>query len=274
MVCLISGTSNGVIILTAFHLISFPDVRAPHLLVLQCSGRGPLMIKAGFRRGQPHVLDSCRRLEVPAEASIEETRRSRLPPRDVTALLQAWSQGDRSALDELVPKLHADLHRLAHKYMNREREGHTLQTTALINETYLRLVDAQQVRWQHRAHFFAVAAGVMRHILVDYARSRLVQKRGRGAPTVCLEAAGNVTVNLDPDVIALNDALSALETLDHRKAKVVELRFFGGLTVEETAEVLHISADTVSRDWKMAKVWLLRELKIACADKPRTFQDS
>lgn len=197
-----------------------------------------------------------------------------MPLRDVTALLQAWSQGDRSALDELVPRLHADLHRLAHKYMGREREGHTLQTTALINETYVRLVDAQRVKWQDRAHLFAVAAGVMRHILVDYARSRFVEKRGGGAPTVCLDAVGNITVNLDPDIVALNDALSALETLDQRKAKVVELRFFGGLTVEETAEVLHVSADTVTRDWKMAKVWLLRELKGERMDEPRTFQGS
>ena len=197
-----------------------------------------------------------------------------MPARDVTALLQAWSQGDRSALDELAPMLHADLHRVAHKHMNSERGGHTLQTTALINEMYVRLVDVQRVKWQDRAHFFAVAAGVMRHILVDYARSRLGQKRGGGAPTVCLDAASSIQVNLDPDIVGLNDALCALETLDQRKAKVVELRFFGGLTVDETAEVLHISADTVSRDWKMAKVWLLRELQSGRTNEPGSFQSS
>jgi RNA polymerase sigma factor (TIGR02999 family) len=179
---------------------------------------------------------------------------------DVTRLLRAWSQGDEHALEQLVPLVHAELHRLAHRYMSRERGDHTLQTTALINEAFLRLVHSADVQWENRAHFFAVSASIMRHILVDFARARLHQKRGGQVVKISLDQAPNVTNLPSPDLVALNDALSALAQLDSRKAKVVELRFFGGLTVDETAEVLQTSTATVIRDWQFAKVWLLREL--------------
>jgi RNA polymerase sigma factor (TIGR02999 family) len=181
-------------------------------------------------------------------------------PNEVTQLLVAWSEGDQSALERLVPLVYEELHRLARRYMRRERAGHTLQTTALVNEAYLRLVDLKTVRWQNRAHFFAVSAQVMRRILVDFARSRRYQKRGGGALQVSFERALNIGDQRDTDLVALDDALGALAEIDPRKSKVVELRFFGGLSVEDTAHVLKVSPDTVMRDWKMAKVWLLREL--------------
>jgi RNA polymerase sigma factor (TIGR02999 family) len=181
-------------------------------------------------------------------------------PPQVTELLLAWSQGDETALDKLIPMVHGELRRLAKRYMAHERPGHTLQTTALINEAYLRLVNSKNVRWQNRAHFFAVSAQLMRRILVDFARSRNYQKRGGGALQVSLVEALESTDERGADLIALDDALSALAELDPRKSQVVELRFFGGLSVEETAEVLKVSPDTVMRDWKMAKVWLLREM--------------
>lgn len=180
---------------------------------------------------------------------------------EVTQLLNAWSKGDEAALEQLVPLVHAELHRLAHRYMNRERGDHTLQTTALINEAYLRLVNLSEVQWHDRAHFFAVSANIMRRILVDFARSRLGRRRGGHPARVSLEDAPSIADLDHPYLVALNDALSALADLDTRKAKVVELRFFGGLTVDETAEVLHVSPETVTRDWRHAKVWLLRELK-------------
>lgn len=179
---------------------------------------------------------------------------------EVTALLRSWSQGDERALEQLVPLVHTELHRLAHAYMSRERDGHTLQTTALINEAFLRLAKSGNTQWQDRAHFFGISASIMRRILVDFARSRLNQKRGGGARRLALEDV--VIPDLTrPDVVALDDALSTLASLDERKAKIVELRFFGGLTTEETAEVLHISTATVTREWSLARVWLLRELK-------------
>jgi RNA polymerase sigma-70 factor (ECF subfamily) len=178
----------------------------------------------------------------------------------ITGLLLAWRAGDEGALDELVPLVHAELRRIARRQMGRERPGHTLQPTALVNEAYLRLVDIRQLHWQNRAHFFAMAARLMRRVLVDYARSRRYQKRGGGAHKVSLAEGMLVTEPRGPDVIALDDALEALAATDARKARVVELRFFGGLTVEETAEVLAVSVDTVMRDWKLAKVWLLREM--------------
>ena len=179
---------------------------------------------------------------------------------EVTELLLAWSEGDQSALDALIPLVHKELHRLARRYMNRERVGHTLQTTALVNEAYLKLVNMQNVRWQNRAHFFAVAARLMRHILVDFARARQYQKRGGGALQVSLDQALEINDETNPDLLLLDEALRALAAVDPRKSDVVELRFFGGLTVEETAHVLKVSQDTVMRDWKMAKVWLLRQM--------------
>jgi len=181
-------------------------------------------------------------------------------PNEVTQLLVAWSEGDQTALEKLVPLVYDELHRLARRYMRRERARHTLQTTALVNEAYLRLVDLKTVRWQNRAHFFAVSAQVMRRILVDFARSRRYQKRGGSAFQVSFERALNIGEQRDTDLVALDDALGALAEVDPRKSKVVELRFFGGLSVEDTAHVLKVSPDTVMRDWKMAKVWLLREL--------------
>jgi RNA polymerase sigma factor (TIGR02999 family) len=181
-------------------------------------------------------------------------------PQDVTQLLLAWNQGDEAALKQLMPLVYGELHRLAHRYMNGEREGHTLQTTALVNEAYLRLVDSSRVRWQNRAHFFAVSAQLMRRILVDFARSRNYLKRGGDAMHVSLEAAEAMPLEPSADLVALDDALTALARFDERKSRVVELRFFGGLSVEETAEVLGVSGDTVMRDWSLAKAWLLREM--------------
>ena len=182
-----------------------------------------------------------------------------LPPQ-VTELLLAWSQGQSTALDELMPLVHKELKRLAHHYMAGQRPGHTLQTTALVNEAYLRLVDCSRVGWQDRAHFFAVSAQLMRRILVDFARSRGYLKRGRGVRPLSLEKAPDIFQQTDPNVVALDDALNALAAIDERKSQVIELRFFGGLTAKETAEVLKVSPDTVLRDWKLAKVWLHREL--------------
>ena len=184
---------------------------------------------------------------------------------EVTEMLVAWSNGDESALERLIPLVHDELHRLAHRYMNQERSGHMLQTTALVNEAYLRLVDSSHVRWQNRAHFFAVSAQLMRRILVDFARSRNYLKRGGNAVQVSLDKVLAITPAQDPDVVALDEALNALAAIDERKSRVVELRFFGGLNIEETAEVLKVSPDTVMRDWRLAKVWLLRELT---AEKP------
>jgi RNA polymerase sigma factor (TIGR02999 family) len=189
-------------------------------------------------------------------------------PEDVTRLLQAWRQGEASALDKLAPLVYQELHRLAHRYMSREDPGHTLQTTALVNEAYLRLVDSNQATFQNRAHFFAISAQLMRQILVDFARSRHHLKRGGHVERVSLEEAVVGSQEPDADLVALDDALNALESVDSRKCKVVELRFFGGMSVEETADVLKVSADTVLRDWRMAKLWLLREMSqgVAGAD--------
>ncbi len=178
----------------------------------------------------------------------------------VTELLRAWGDGDDHALEKLAPLVEQELHRLAHKYMRREGPGKTLQTTALVNEVYLRLIDIQQVSWQNRAHFFAVSAKMMRRILTDFARSRQYLKRGGGAIQVSWDEALHVSQERDADIVAIDDALNQLAILDARKAEVVELRFFGGLSVEETAEVLKISEQTVLRDWKFAKSWLMRAL--------------
>jgi RNA polymerase sigma factor (TIGR02999 family) len=181
-------------------------------------------------------------------------------PREVTQLLLAWNGGDESALERLVPLVYDELRRLARRQLARERPDHTLQTTDLINEAYLKLVDIRNVRWQNRTHFFALCARLMRRILVDFARSRRYAKRGGGVRPISLDQSQAISPTNSPDLVAVDDALKALTKIDARKGQVVELRFFGGLTVEETAEVLKISPETVRRDWKLAKVWLLREL--------------
>jgi RNA polymerase sigma-70 factor (ECF subfamily) len=180
---------------------------------------------------------------------------------EITQLLLAWNDGDAQALDRLMPLVQCELHRLAHRYMAGERIGHPLQTTALVNEAYLRLIDSSRVRWQNRAHFFAVSAQLMRRILVDVARARKKLKRGGDSIQVPLDEAMGISRQPSADLVALDEALTTLAGFDARKSKIVELRFFGGLTVEETAEVLNVSAMTVARDWGLAKAWLLRELE-------------
>jgi RNA polymerase sigma factor (TIGR02999 family) len=182
------------------------------------------------------------------------------PTRDITQLLRAWEEGDEHALERLTPLVYDELRKSAKRHMAREREGHTLQTTALINEVYLRLVDFDNVTWQDRAHFFAICARLMRRILTDHARSRSYLKRGGDARRVTLDEA--LVVSSDPplDLVALEGALIKLGAFDSRKSSVVELRFFGGLSLKETAEALKISTDTVTRDWNLAKAWLLREM--------------
>lgn len=177
----------------------------------------------------------------------------------ITGLLLAWGRGDSDALDKLMPIVYDELRRLAHRYMNREAPGHMLQTTGLVNEVYLRLVDLNRVQWQDRAHFFAITSRLMRQILVDFARSRKNQKRGGDA--VHLELDETLLIfKKNPDLLALDDALTSLAKVDQRKSKVVEMRFFGGMSVEDTAEALNVSPETVMRDWKTAKMFLLREL--------------
>ena len=184
-----------------------------------------------------------------------------LPPVEVTQLLQAWGEGDRAALDQLMPVVYSELRHLAQHYLRGERQDHSLQTTALVNEAYLRLIDVSQVRWQDRAHFFAMSARLMRRILVDHARSRDAKKRGGAAFHASLDEALTVSSERGSDLVALDDALKALAAVDERKARVVEMRFFGGLSVEQSAHALGVSVETVMRDWKVAKAWLLRELK-------------
>ena len=193
---------------------------------------------------------------------------SKSSPHEVTQLLQAWSDGNAEALDQLVPLVYGELHRLARHYMRGERPGHTLQITELVNEAYVRLVDWKNVRWQNRAHFFGVAAQMMRRILVDFARSRHYAKRGGETFRVSLSEAAGISAERGEDFIALDDALKSLSAFDARKARIVELRFFGGLTVEETAEVLKVSPRTVMRDWSLAQAWLYRELRGEKSDDP------
>jgi len=179
----------------------------------------------------------------------------------VTELLLAWRAGDERALDQLLPVVYRELHRMARRYMAAESPGHTLQASALVNEAYLRLVDVRQMRWQSRAHFFGVSAQLMRRILVDFGRKRHYLKRGGGARPVALNEELDMAAAQTTNLVALDDALNALGEVDPRRVRVVELRFFAGLTVEETAEVLNVSSDTVVRDWRLAKVWLHRELR-------------
>jgi RNA polymerase sigma factor (TIGR02999 family) len=182
------------------------------------------------------------------------------PPSEITELLVCWSNGDRAALERLLPLVERELHRLAHSYMRRENEDHTLQTTALINETFLRLIDQTRVRWQNRAHFFGIAAQLMRRVLINYARDKGRGKRGGGAYKVELSEADAISEEKSVELLALDEALERLSAIDERKARVVELRYFGGLSVRETAEVLKVSEVTVARDWEMAKALLAREL--------------
>jgi RNA polymerase sigma factor (TIGR02999 family) len=177
-------------------------------------------------------------------------------PQEITTLLLAWGSGDRAALDQLMPLVHDELRRMAHRYLGRERAGHTLQSAALVNEAYSKLIGERQMDWQNRAHFFAVAAQVMRQILVDYARTRNRDRRGGGAQRVSLENALAVASEQSAELVALDDALHGLAAFDERKSRVAELRFFGGLSVEETAEVLQVSPVTVMREWRLAKAWL------------------
>jgi RNA polymerase sigma-70 factor, ECF subfamily len=185
---------------------------------------------------------------------------SQPPAHEITRLLVAWSDGDAAAFDLLMPHVYDELHRLARRYMSGERPGHTLQTTALVNEAYLRLVSWKDVQWQNRAHFFAVSAQMMRRILVDFARDKQYVKRGGGSVRVSLSDAASFAEERTTDLVALDDVLTALAKMDPRKAQVVEMRFFGGLTVAEVAGVLRVSEETVMRDWRLAKVWLLRQL--------------
>lgn len=182
------------------------------------------------------------------------------PAHEITQLLIAWNSGDTAALEKLVPLVHAELHRIARRYMAAERPGHTLQTTALVNEAYLRLIDWKNVQWQNRAHFFGLAAQIMRNILVDFARAHAREKRGCGALQVSLSQADMMDTESSADLVALDEALRSLEKLHARQARVVELRFFAGLNLEETAEALKVSVGTVRRDWSMAEAWLYREL--------------
>jgi RNA polymerase sigma factor (TIGR02999 family) len=179
---------------------------------------------------------------------------------EITQLLRAWSDGQQGAPEQLMPLVYEELHRLARSYMSRERHDHTLQATALVNEAYLRLIDASSARFQDRAHFYGMCAVLMRRILVDSARSRNAHKRGRDLRPMQLDEALVVSPDSEVDLVALDDALKALEVVDARKSRVVELRFFGGLSVDETAAVLKVSVETVMRDWKLAKSWLRREL--------------
>jgi len=181
-------------------------------------------------------------------------------PSDVTRLLIAWSDGNKGALDQLLPLVYQELRRLARNHMRRERAGHPLQTTALVNEAYIRLIDQRQVKWQNRSHFFAIAAQAMRRILVSMARARFAARRGGMDQPVSLDEAVIFSPDRSAQLVALDEALQSLAVLDARQSRVVELRFFGGLSVEETAHVLGVSAETVMRDWKRAKAWLYREL--------------
>ena len=190
---------------------------------------------------------------------------------DVSGLLRAWSNGDQNALDRLTPIVYDELHRLARRYMRRERSGHSLQTTALVNEAYMRLVDYRRMQWQNRAHFFAVAAQLMRRILVEHARRHNL-KRGGGVQHVSLEEVAALGGDEDADLMALDDAMNVLARIDPRKVRVVEMRFFGGLSVEETAEVLKVSPLTVKRDWRTARPWLYRELTGGTTDGLRTME--
>ena len=195
------------------------------------------------------------------QVMLESAPVTTLSADNLTGLLIEWRQGDKAALDKLTPFVYDELRRIAHRYVQRERDGHTLQTTALVNEAYLRLAGQQKIEWQNRDHFFAVTAQVMRHILIDHARRRHFAKRGGEAQHVPLEDAAGMSQQRAAELVALDEALDELAKLDFRKGRVVELRYFGGLTLEETADALEISLMTVRRDWRAAKAWLFRRMK-------------
>jgi len=195
-------------------------------------------------------------------------------PEDVTQLLAAWATGDKSALDKLLPLVHAELRRIARRQMSHERDGHTLQATALVNEAYLRLAGQEGYEWQNRAHFFAVCAQVMRHVLIDHARAHARDKRGGGAVHVSLDEAAVIAGQPAEHFLALDEALRYLENVDPQKGKIVELRYFGGLSVEETAEILNISPRTVRREWQRSKAWLLRLITEGLTDETRQLAKS
>lgn len=187
-----------------------------------------------------------------------------LPPKhQVTELLHQWRNGDKDALDKLTPLVYDELHRLAHRYISRERPGHTLQTTALLNEAYVRLVDQNEVEWQNRSHFFGVAAQVMRHILVDYARQHISAKRGGDFQKLALDDGSIVSRERAVELVALDEAMQALNEIYPRRSKVVELRYFGGLNNKEASELLNVSEATIERDWRFARAWLYRELQVS-----------
>lgn len=195
-------------------------------------------------------------------------------PPEVTQLLADWGRGDRSALEKLLPLVHAELRRIAQRQMSHERPGHTLQATALVNEAYLKLAGQQEFEWQNRAHFFAVAAQVMRHILIDHARAHARDKRGGGAIQVSLNEAAVLAEDQAEHFVALDEALRTLEQIDPQKGRIVELRYFGGLSIEETAEVLNISPRTVRREWQRARAWLYRMISEGTADETRPLAKS
>lgn len=188
---------------------------------------------------------------------------------DITQLLLAWGEGDQAALERLMPLVYEEMRKIARRYMVRQRPDHTLQTTALVNEAYLRLIDSSKVKWQNRAHFFAISAQLMRRILVDFARARMNQKRGGGVQKVVLDEALTISAEPSAELVALDDAMNELAAIDKRQSQIVELRYFGGLTEEETAEVLDISTRTVRRDWSLARAWLYRQLNQDKSDDPR-----
>ena len=228
-----------------------------------------LLIKAGFApvicHAAPEPIRGGARSRMPAMAASPPEAP---PPGRITDLLIAWRDGDESALDELVPLVHAELRRLARRHMRGERGGHTLQTTALVNEAYLRLLDTSRMQWNDRGHFFAMASLLMGRILKDHASTRGAQKRGGGVRPVSLDEAHAVVVEQPTDFVALHDALAALAAEDARKAQVVRMRYYGGLSVAETAAALSVSVETVARDWRIAKMWLLRELQGAPRPEP------
>ena len=217
--------------------------------------------RKGLTRPQELTLQLAKGAIIRAPGCCSVARMDPNPsPHDVTQLLVAWGKGDRAARDELMPLVYEELRRLAHRYMDRERVDHTLQTSALVNEAYLRLIDQKDVHWQNRAHFFGIAAQMMRRILVDYARKRGFAKRGGDMRAVPLDDVMIVSPERASEVVALDDALKCLAERDPRKSQIIELRFFGGLSIEETAEVLGVSPGTVMRDWTFAKAWLRREI--------------
>jgi RNA polymerase sigma-70 factor (ECF subfamily) len=201
------------------------------------------------------MIGFCRFFRVSGEPSMATAS-----PEEITQLLLNWEDGDQAALDKLMPLVYAELHRLAHHYMSRERLGHTIQTTALVNEVYLKLVDQRRVHWQNRAHFFAISAQLMRRILVDHARSHAYAKRGGGARKVSLEDVADLSRIRAAEIVALDEVLAVLADIDPRQSRVVELRFFGGLTIKETAEVLGLSSATIKSEWRIAKAWLYHQL--------------